>query len=77
MHVLPLGTSPGMEGTSKENGSPTCDDEYLVIVAAPVEVRWYGEHLLFEVKAVVRNGFKGATVSLIPLMVSKVSENKN
>jgi hypothetical protein len=66
VRVIPLGTSRGTEGTSKADAATTCDDEYLVLVAPPVETKWGGQHLLFEVRVVVKNGAKGPTTMLFP-----------
>lgn len=66
--VLPVGTSPGTEGTSKDNAAPACVDEYLVITAVPVEFKWGGRHLYFEATVSVINGAKGAKTGDVKLL---------
>ncbi len=74
VQIIPMGTSRGTEGESKQDSTTTCVDEYLAIVAVPVEYKWDGKHLLFMANVRVTNGAKGASAQLTTLSVSEDPE---
>ena len=75
VQIVPTGTSRGTEGASKEASTTTCVDEYVAIVAVPVEYKWGGKHLLFMANIRVSNGAKGPSAQVTTLSVSEDGES--
>lgn len=69
VQVIATGKSPGHEGESKDDATPICVDEYLVVTSVPVEYNWHGERLYFAVAVSVANNTKGTATRMRPLQL--------